>query len=79
MYAQSPMPSLHVCATQWHTDVTHVQSCDHARVMFVCHWVAHTQREGMGDCTYTVDTLYEHDIKVSELSEAQVELQMFET
>ena len=55
------------------------QSRDRTRVAFVCHWVAHTRREGMGDCTYTVDTLYEHDIKISELSEAQVELQMLET
>ena len=28
MYVQSPMPSLHVCATQWHTNVTRVRSCD---------------------------------------------------
>ena len=48
-------------------------SCDHVHITFMCHWVAHTQRGGMGDCKYTVDTLYEHDIKNSELSEAQVE------
>ena len=41
--------------------------------------MAHTGREGLGDLRYIVDTLYEHDIKISELSEAQVELQMLET
>ena len=42
------------------------RSCDCVHVVFVCHWVAHTRREGMGDCTYTGDTLYDHDIKISE-------------
>ena len=37
------------------------------------------QRGGMGDCKYTVDTLYKHDIKNSERPEAQVELQMLVT
>ena len=36
------------------------RSCDRVRVTFVCHWVAHTHRESMGNCRYTVDTLYEH-------------------
>ena len=36
------------------------RSCDRVRVAFVCHWVAHTRRESMGDCTYTLDTVYEH-------------------
>ena len=40
--------------------VNMMQSCDHAHVMFVCHWVAHTCRESMGGCKYSVDTLYEH-------------------
>ena len=36
------------------------QSRDRVRVAFMCHWVAHTRRESMGDCTYTLDTVYEH-------------------
>ena len=43
-----------------------MRSRDCVHIVFVCHWVAHTRREGMGDCTYTVDTIYEHDIKISE-------------
>ena len=36
------------------------QSRDRVCIAFVCHWVAHTHRESMGDCTYTLDTVYEH-------------------
>ena len=36
-------------------------------------------REGLGDLRYIVDTLYEHEMKVPELSEAQVEWQMLVT
>ena len=43
-----------------------MRSHDRVRVAFVCHWVAHTQREGMGDCICTVVTLFEPDIKKSE-------------
>ena len=28
MSLRSPWPSLHVCATQWHTNTMHMQSCD---------------------------------------------------
>ena len=35
------------------------RSHDRVRVVFVCHWVAHMHRESMGNCSYTVDTLYE--------------------
>ena len=56
-----------------------MQSGDCVCIAFM--WVAHTQRGGMGDCKYAVaiDTLYEHDIKNSELSEAQVEGQILVT
>ena len=37
-----------------------MRSRDRVRVTFMCHWVAHTHRESMGDCTYTLDTVYEH-------------------
>ena len=43
-----------------------MQSLDRVHVVFVCHWVAHTQREGMGDCICTVVTLFEPDIIKSE-------------
>ena len=36
------------------------RSRDCIRVTFVCHWVAHMHRESMGNCIYTVYTLYEH-------------------
>ena len=36
------------------------RSRDRVRVAFMCHWVAHMHRESMGDCTYTLDTVYEH-------------------
>ena len=36
------------------------RSHDRVRVTFMCHWVAHMRRESMGDCTYTLDTVYEH-------------------
>ena len=36
------------------------RSRDHVCIALVCHWVAHTHRESMGNCRYTVDTLYEH-------------------
>ena len=49
------------CQSGVHNDA----QCGHM-TMFVCHWVAHTQREGMGDCICTVVTLFEPDIKQSE-------------
>ena len=35
-------------------------SCDCIHVMFVCHWVAHTGRDGLGDLRYTIWTWYQN-------------------
>ena len=47
---------IEVEGAQRHLTRLHDRIC----VVFVCHWVAHTHRESMGNCIYTVDTLYEH-------------------